>query len=407
MDLSGYRRFLTAPGVPRLFSSMLVGRLPAGMLTLAIVLRITQDGGSYRLAGAITAAFAIGVSLTTPILSRLVDRRGQTVVLVPCAIAMLAATVLLAALPADSTPLLLMFAGAFLGAAFPPLSSTSRTMWPTVIDDPVALESAYAADATFQELIFILGPLLVVAVNAVAGTAAAIIGAGVIGCVGTLVFATSRTSRSWQSPVHAGRRNKALSSPGVRILVVTMFALIAGFAAVEVALIAAARAAGASGGSGVLLAVWSLGSMLAGFVCGSRSWPGTASTRVVVLLAATALLTVLLAPQHNLIVIGAIVALSGAGGAPALSAIYRTAQQVALPGVVTESYAWLNVGTLVGTAVGAAAAGNVITAHGPGAGFLLAAAGIATAALAVGLGRHALRAPVVENTRAAAVAVGG
>jgi MFS family permease len=407
MDLSGYRRFLTAPGVPRLFSSMLVGRLPAGMLTLAIVLRITQDGGSYRLAGAITAAFAIGVSLTTPILSRLVDRRGQTVVLVPCAIAMLAATVLLAALPADSTPLLLMFAGAFLGAAFPPLSSTSRTMWPTVIDDPVALESAYAADATFQELIFILGPLLVVAVNAVAGTAAAIIGAGVIGCVGTLVFATSRTSRSWQSPVHAGRRNKALSSPGVRILVVTMFALIAGFAAVEVALIAAARAAGASGGSGVLLAVWSLGSMLAGFVYGSRSWPGTASTRVVVLLAATALLTVLLAPQHNLIVIGAIVALSGAGGAPALSAIYRTAQQVALPGVVTESYAWLNVGTLVGTAVGAAAAGNVITAHGPGAGFLLAAAGIATAALAVGLGRHALRAPVVENTRAAAVAVGG
>jgi hypothetical protein len=185
-----------------------------------------------------------------------------------------------------------------------------------------------------------------------------------------------------------------------------MFALIAGFAAVEVALIAAARAAGASGASGVLLAVWSLGSMLAGFVYGSRSWPGTAPARVVVLLSATAVLIVLLAPQHNLVVIGAIVALSGAGGAPALSAIYRTAQHVALPGVGTESYAWLSVGTLVGSAVGAAAAGSVITAHGPGAGFMLAAAGIATAALAVGLGRHALRAPVVENTRAA-VAVGG
>jgi hypothetical protein len=407
MDLSGYRRFLRAPGVPRLFSSMLVGRLPAGMLTLAIVLRITQDGGSYRLAGAVTAAYAIGISLTTPVLSRLIDRQGQTVVLVPCAIAMLGAAVLLAALPADSAPLLLMLAGALLGATLPPLSSSSRTMWPTVINDPLALESAYAADATFQELIFILGPLLVVAVNAVAGTAAAIIGAGVIGCGGTLVFATSRVSRSWRSPVHAGRRNKALSSPGVRILVVTMFALIAGFAAVEVALIAAARAAGASGASGVLLAVWSLGSMLAGFVYGSRSWPGTAPARVVVLLGATAVLIVLLAPQHNLVVIGAIVALSGAGGAPALSAIYRTAQHVALPGVVTESYAWLSVGTLVGSAVGAAAAGNVITAHGPGAGFMLAAAGIATAALAVGLGRHALRAPVVENTLAAAVAVGG
>ena len=400
MDLSGYRRFLSAPGVPRLFSSMLVGRLPAGMLSLAIVLRITQDGGSYRLAGAVTAAYAIGISLTSPVLSRLIDRHGQTVVLVPCAVATLAAAVLLAALPADSVPLLLMLAGAMLGATLPPLASSSRTMWPAVIDDPLALESAYAADATFQELIFILGPLLVVAVNAIAGTAAAIVCAGVIGCIGTLVFATSRVSRSWRSPIHIGPRNRALSSPGVRILVVTMFALIAGFAAVEVALIAAARAAGTSGASGVLLAVWSLGSMLAGFVYGSRSWPGTAPARVVVLLAATAVLVVLLAPQHNLIVIGAIVALSGAGGAPALAAIYRTAQYVALPGVVTESYAWLSVGTLLGTAVGAAAGGNVITAHGPGAGFALAAGAIAAAGLTVGLGRRTLHAPFVAGPAA-------
>jgi len=393
MDLSGYRRFLRAPGVPRLFSSMLVGRLPAGMLSLAIVLRITQDGGSYRLAGAVTAAYAVGISLTSPVLSRLIDRHGQTVVLVPCALAMLVAAVLLAALPADSAPLLLMLAGALLGATLPPLASSSRTMWPSVIDDPLALESAYAADATFQELIFILGPLVVVAVNAIAGTAAAIVGAGVIGCSGTLTFATSRVSRSWRSPIHTGQRNRALSSPGVRILVVTMFALVAGFAAVEVALIAAARAAGASGASGVLLAVWSLGSMLAGLVYGSRSWPGTAPARVVVLLAATAVLTALLAPQHNLVVIGAIVALTGAGGAPALSSIYRTAQYVALPGVVTESYAWLSVGTLLGTAVGAATAGNVITARGPGAGFALAVGAIGAAGLTVGLGRHTLHAP--------------
>jgi predicted MFS family arabinose efflux permease len=119
-----------------------------------------------------------------------------------------------------------------------------------------------------------------------------------------------------------------------------------------------------------------------------------------VLLATTAVLTALLAPQHNLIVIGAIVALTGAGGAPALSAIYRTAQYVALPGVVTESYAWLSVGTLLGTAVGAATGGNVITAHGPGAGFALAAGAIAVAGLTVGLGRRALHAPITESPAA-------
>jgi hypothetical protein len=408
MDLSGYRRFLRAPGVARLFSSMLIGRLPAGMLSLAIVLRITGDGGTYRLAGAVGGAYAVGIGLTSPLLSRLIDRKGQTVVLVPCAFATLATATLLGVLPTSSPPALLMLAGALLGTTLPPLASTSRTMWPAVVSDPVALESAYAADATFQELVFILGPLLVVAVSAIAGTAAAIVSAGALGCAGALLFATSGASRSWRSAAHEGRPNKALRSPGIRVLVVTMFALILGFAAMEVALIAAARQAGAAGASGVLLAGWSLGSMAGGFVYGSRSWPGKPSTRVVVLLAIMTGLTLALAPQHNLIVIGVIVALSGAGTAPALSSIYRAAQHLALVGVVTESYAWLSVGTLFGAAVGSATAGQVITTHGAGAGFLLAAAGIAAAAATVALGRHALgRSSASPARRPAAVAVRG
>jgi hypothetical protein len=403
MDLSGYRRFLGAPGVPRLFSSMLIGRLPGGMLGLAIVLRITGDGGSYRLAGAVTAAFAVGVGVTAPTLSRLIDRRGQTVVLVPCAFATLGAATLLAVLPADAHPVFLMAAGALLGASLPPLAGTSRTMWPAVLNDPMALESAYAVDATFQELIFILGPLLVVGVGALAGTAAAIICAGAAGSAGALVFATSKVSRSWRSAPHHGEPNKALQSEGLRVLVATMFCLIAGFAAMEVSVIAAARHAGSSGASGVVLAVWSLGSMLAGFVYGSRSWPGTLPGRVVLLLAVTTALTLVLVPQHNLVVIGVIIFVTGAGGAPALASIYQTAQHVALPGVVTESYAWLTVGTLLGSAVGAALAGQLITLHGAGAGFLLGAGAVAAAALTVALGRALLEGPTSRLPVATAV----
>jgi hypothetical protein len=403
MDLSGYRRFLGAPGVPRLFCSMLVGRLPGGMLGLAIVLRITTDGGSYRLAGGVSAAFAVGIGLTAPALSRLIDRRGQTVVLLPCAAGSLLAAVLLAALPANSSPILLMAAGALLGATLPPLASTSRTMWPGVLEDPEALESAYAVDATFQELIFIAGPLLVVAAGAVAGTASAIVLAGIAGSAGTLVFATSRASRSWRSAPHPGQPNKALRSAGIRVLVITMFCLIAGFAATEVAIIAAAREAGSSGASGIVLAVWSLGSMVAGFVYGSRLWPGTLPMRVVVLLGVTTALTIALVPEHNLIVIGVLVFASGAGGAPALASIYRTAQQVALPGVVTESYAWLSVGTLLGSAVGAAAAGQLITLHGAGGGFAFGAGSVAAAAGVVASGRRLLQAPAPQFPVPAAV----
>jgi hypothetical protein len=390
MDLSGYARFWRTPGVPRLFSWMLVGRLPGGMLSLAIVLRITSQGGSFRLAGAVTASFAIGLGAMSPVLSRLIDRRGQTVVLIPCAFATLGATVVMAVLPAKSAPVWLILAGALLGVALPPLSGTSRTMWPAVVTDPRGLESAYAADATFQELIFIGGPLLVVAVAAIGGSGSAIVVAGALGCTGTVFFATSRASRQWRPAPHDGDRHQALRSTGIRVLVVTMFALLAGFAAIEVGLIAAARAYGSPSDSGLLLAVWSLGSMAAGLLYGARDWPGSAASRVAVLLVCTAGLVGLLVPAHNLVVIGVVVGVSGAGGAPALAAIYRTVQEVALPGVVTESYAWLSVGTMFGSALGAAIGGQAVTARGPGLAFAIGALGVLLSAVTVTLGRHSL-----------------
>lgn len=402
MKHTGYRSFLGTPGVRRLFTAMIIGRLPGGMLALAIVLRITGDGGSFRLAGAVTAGFSVGIGIASPLLSRLIDRRGQTVVLVPSAVALLATTALLGLLPADSSPLILIAAGALVGASLPPLAPTSRTMWPAVVDDAAALEAAYAVDATFQELIFILGPLLVVATRAVAGTAAAIIGAGALGCAGTLIFATSAPSRAWRGGATAATRaDKALRSAGIKVLVATMFFLIAGFAATEVALIAAAREAGSAGASGPLLAVWSFGSMVAGFIYGSRSWASTIVVRVTALLSVAAILTLAASTQHNLIVIGALIAVSGAGGAPALASIYRTVQHIARAGVVTESYAWLSVGTLFGSAFGAAIAGQLITTHGAGAGFVLGAGSIAGAAMVVALGRRAL-AP--EDSEPAALA---
>ncbi|HEY8728198.1 MAG TPA: hypothetical protein VIL94_01355, partial [Acidothermaceae bacterium] len=123
--------------------------------------------------------------------------------------------------------------------------------------------------------------------------------------------------------------------------------------------------------------------------------------RVTALLSIAAVLTLAASTQHNLIVIGALVAVSGAGGAPALASIYRTVQHIARAGVVTESYAWLSVGTLFGSAFGAAIAGQLITTHGAGAGFVLGAASIAGAAMVVALGRRAL-AP--EDSEPAALA---
>lgn len=400
MDLSRYRRFLGTPGVPRLFTSVLVGRLPAGMLSLAIVLRITGAGGTYALAGAVTAAYTFGVGVSAPLISRLVDRRGQPVVLIPTALATVAATIVLAALPPDGSRWALIAAGAAVGIVLPPVSVSSRALWPSVITDAEILESAYAVDATFQELIFIVGPLLVVAVNAVLGGAASVIASGLLCASGSIVFATSRASRRWRPVPHHERRGHALRSPGIRVLLVTMLCVVGSFGVVDVSTVAAARHGSGNGAAGALLAIWAGGSFLGGLLYGGRRWPGTLTQRLLVLLAATTALTAAMAAASaQLLILGVVMLLSGMCCAPAFSGVYSTAQRVALPGVVTESYAWLATGSMVGVSIGSALGGTAITRHGAAAGYAVATIGAALGLLTVAVGRRALRSGAEPNAR--------
>jgi hypothetical protein len=174
------------------------------------------------------------------------------------------------------------------------------------------------------------------------------------------------------------------------VLLVTLFALILGFSAIEVSVVAAAKQAGHGGVSGVLLALWSVGSLLAGFVYGSRSWRGSVSQRLTVLLGVIVVVTAAMAPSSNLFALALLLMLNGANCAPAFSNIYLTAQRVAVPGAVTESYAWLSAGTMVGAAIGSALAGVAINTHGAGGGFTVAALGTALALASVVASRHVL-----------------
>jgi MFS family permease len=390
MRSSRYGQFFATAGVPRLFGSTLVGRLPAGMLSLALVLRLTQGHRSYAVAGVVVGAYTLANGLSSPLLARIVDRRGQSVVLIPAGIALIASCAVDAAIPTSSSIGVLLLGAAVIGICIPPIAVASRSMWPFLLSDPNILEAAYVTDATFQELVFILGPLLVVAIAVLVGTGAAVVATGLLGGVGALLFATSSSSRRWRSSRKPGVRSRALASPGLRVLVLTMFALVAGFSATEVAIIAATRAAGHSGYSGVVLAVWSIGSLVGGLIYGSRRWPGSAATRVIVLLCASTVLTGSLTAVHAPLAIAIVMAFSGVNCAPALSGIYHSVQAVAPAGAVTESYSWISVGTLAGSTAGTSLAGILISRNGAGAGFALAGGLLAFATLVVLSGRRTL-----------------
>ena len=90
------RDVLRAPGALSLFAASCVARLPMGALGLLLVLHTQQLTGSYAKGGLATGAYAIALAVSNPALARVVDRRGQTLVLrigAPLAAAAIAAAV--------------------------------------------------------------------------------------------------------------------------------------------------------------------------------------------------------------------------------------------------------------------------------------------------------------------------
>jgi MFS family permease len=144
-----YARILRTPDVGRLMAAALVARLPIGIDSLAIVLFLRQETGSYASAGIVSAAFALGGGAGAPLLGRLIDRFGQGRVLVPLALghaAGLGAVVGLTLLGAPVAVLAVVALAA--GLSIPPISATMRPLWgPLLSREPGLLPTAYALDS--------------------------------------------------------------------------------------------------------------------------------------------------------------------------------------------------------------------------------------------------------------------
>src|SRR3954454_21366669 len=259
-----YREVLRVPHVAALIASTLLARFPIGINALALILYLREQTGSYAVAGVVAGGLAAGSGVGAPVQGRLVDGFGQRRGLVPLAFvhaAALGSVVGLAELGAPTAALLACSLAA--GFAIPPTSAVLRSMWPALLAErPALVTAAYALDSVMTELIFILGPLLTALIAATMSPAAALIISAASVVVGTIWFtaqAPSRAARPDPGGREAAGRLGALSSPGVRSLVLTSVPAGIGIGICEVALPAFSDASGSREVAGVVLAVWSLG----------------------------------------------------------------------------------------------------------------------------------------------------
>jgi predicted MFS family arabinose efflux permease len=375
----------STPGAVRLAAVSVIARVPMAMLSIGLLVHVRQLTGSFAAAGVVAGAFAVSLGVGGPLLGGLVDRRGQTSVLLAGALVAGAALAGTAALPAGAPLTVLIALALVLGLSTPPVGACMRAILPGVVDDSDALRAAYAAESAASELTWISGPPLVLLVGVAWSTGAALVVAAAVLVAGTAVFAAQPASRAWRpAPAPEGRRGGSLRTPAMRTLVLVLVAVGVVFGAVEVAVVAAAAALGSAAAAGPLLGLWGAGSLVGGVVAarmggGARTGAGLA----LVLAALAAGHLALAAAAGSAVALAAVLALAGATIAPTYASVHAMVDHAAPAGTVTEAFAWLNTAVAIGASAGAACAGAVADAAGPAPTFVLAgAAGTAAAVIA-------------------------
>src|SRR4051812_3812968 len=199
------------PGALRLAAVSILARLPMAMLSIALLVHVRHLTGSFATAGVVAGAFAASLGVGGPLLGRLVDRRGQTMVLLATALVAGAALAGIAALPARAPVEALVALAVVLGLSTPPVGACLRAILPAVVREREALRAAYAAESAAIELTWIGGPPLVLLVAVAWSTSAALVVCGAVLVAGTAAFAAQPASRGWRAP--PGPRRPSRGAP--------------------------------------------------------------------------------------------------------------------------------------------------------------------------------------------------
>lgn len=397
--LRPYVRALRTPGALLPFLASFLGSLLIGMLSLGVLLFVRLETGSFTQAGIVSGALGAGNAIGVAIQGGLIDRRGQTVVLVPAAALCTTSLVLMVSTISSDGPLTVVAAFAFAaGASIPATTTSMRTLWTALIPDPEERMPAYALLAMMFTVAFVVAPMLVSAMLLLASPAAAVlVAAGLAGASGG-GFALTKASRRWKpDKAPRGWRPRGLATAGMRTLLLANGAsgVFAGMSGV--ALPAVAITLGSAALTGVFSASGAASDVIGGLWYGGRKWS--------------------IPLQHRLIAVQACFMLSGlamaaaAGSIPAVIAVLAVAgalssiggittgmlmDRVAVPGTLTESYATMVSAGLIGSSIGYTAGGSVVDAIGFRWVFLFEAAGMAIVAVWIAARRRTLTVEVAN-----------
>ena len=286
--------------------------------------------------------------------------------------------------PAPGPVPVLLGCAAVMSAASSQLGSCVRARWSAaLVDRPAEVPRAYAWEAVVDEVVFVVGPLVVV-LCALLDPAVGLLAAFVLGGAGTLAFLALRDTEPAVQPAPGAGGRSALASAGLRTLTLSMLCVGLVFGTVEVSMVAFAQERGSRPAAGCCWRWWPAAAPRPGCSTGRctggpRPVGATCSARL---------------PRRRPRAAAARAerrrgwrrrrCWPASRSARCSSSRSGSSRSSSRPSARTEGFSWLNSGLGVGVAAGFAVSGAVADGAGARTAFLVAFGG-ALAAGAVAL----------------------
>ncbi len=336
------------------------------MLSLAYLLHVEHVFNSYGAAGLVLGATSIGQAISGPLTSRWMGIWAIRPVLI---ITTSVAAASMAAIAFAPLPLVgYMIVGFIGGLSYPPVQPAVRTIYPKMVNSH-QLTPLFSLDASAQEIIWIVGPVLVTFVSLQISTVLGIVMAMAFLVGGGAWFILSPEVGRVRIPRSKRRLGVVLARPPVLLATVVGFLLVGAAAAVEAGVVATFGEGGPI--AGIVLAIWAIASLGGGLALGNLPVGPWALGRRMVVMAIGCILAIFAWDFWSLT--GALI-VAGICLAPALAVMYTIVSASVKFSDTAEAYGWIGTGQLIGAAIGSAVAGFLIDSNGAVGAFWTGAA---------------------------------
>ncbi len=373
--LSTYRDLFRLPGAKRIATGGFVARMPIAMDAIAIILFVYSVDKRYSLAGALTAVAALTTVVSSPLWSKVADRRGQRFVLTIAVPIRIFAILSFIFLVLEGAPVWTWFLSIFIAEAGSiSMGSMSRRRWVHVIGnkDKQLLATSYAFESLVDEFIFILGPIVTTAVVTSIDPAAGLILGVLFLLVGVPLILSHRSSDPGPEPhIDGVKPSSVLRNRNLQAIAIPLTVVGGAFSAVNICVVALTTEQNAKAVSGLLLGIWAIGGATSALVNGAIRWKIAHGKRFIGYLSGMALVSLTFPFIENLYLMGFVLFLQGICIAPLLPNGLPLVTHSVPASQMTQAITLATAGIPLTGALSSASAGKIIDLYGASTGFWL------------------------------------